>query len=99
VKKYFDALTEAIWHDHQCRSSFVGVVPVKESFGGKTAWEGEVVVFDLLGDARAKRCYAWGHEDGGEWEITTVLGIPPVVSPETAVKVAIASKAKSQCRG
>ncbi|HTQ30358.1 MAG TPA: hypothetical protein VMI53_04035 [Opitutaceae bacterium] len=73
-------------------------VHVREVFQGQIAWDGEVEVFHLIGHAKAKRCYAWGHpaDDNKGWEFTTVLEIPPVVSPQTAVKVAIAAKAKSE---
>lgn len=56
---------------------------------------GNVEVFELHGHPKAKRAYAWSHKDGpddsGE-RFVTVLEIPPVVSPETAVKVAVASE-------
>jgi len=35
------------------------------------------------------------HDENGETQFVTVLEIPPVDSAETAVKIAIASKAKS----
>ena len=49
-----------------------------------------------MGHAKAKHCYAWGYakDNVKGWEITTVLEIPPVTSPETAVKVAIAAAAQ-----
>jgi hypothetical protein len=34
-------------------------VPIKETFGGKTAWEGVVYRFSLIGHPTAKRAYAW----------------------------------------
>jgi hypothetical protein len=46
----------------------------------------------ISGHAKAKRCYPEDKGDG--WEIMTVLEIPPVVSAETAVKVAIASRSQ-----
>jgi hypothetical protein len=58
------------------------------------AWDGVVETFDLQGHAKAKRCHAWSYEENGETQYTTVLEIPPVDSAETAVKVAIAAKAK-----
>jgi hypothetical protein len=39
-------------------------------------------------------CYAWSFLENGKPEYTTVLEIPPVDSAESAVKVAIASKAR-----
>jgi hypothetical protein len=66
-------------------------------FRGQIAWEGEVEVFDLTGYPKAKRCYAWGYPNDKQpdaLDVVTVLELPPVVSPETAVKVAIASSVK-----
>jgi hypothetical protein len=68
-------------------------VPVIEMFGSLVAWEGVVEVFSISDHPKAKRCYARSHLDKGETQFTTVLEIPPVVSPETAVKAAIASRA------
>lgn len=66
-------------------------VPVKESFQGKTVWEGIVEVFDLSGHPKANRVYAWIHEtdNPNRPKHTTVLRVPPVVSPQTAVRAAI----------
>ena len=49
-----------------------------------------------MGHAKAKRYYAWSYPDDKQpanLDVVTVLEIPPVVSPETAVKAAIASAA------
>jgi len=66
---------------------------VIELFRAKIAWDGVVETFDLQGHPQAKRCYAWSFTEHGEPKYTTVLEIPPVDSPQSAVKVAIASKA------
>ena len=87
---------EAIRATHGAESLWVDSVPVKEVFRGETAWQGEVEVFALEDHPKAKRCYAWRYLDVKEWRYTTVLEIPPVDSPETAVKVAIAAKARSK---
>jgi hypothetical protein len=65
-------------------------------FQGRTAWQGAVEVFDLLCHQKAKRAYAWQYEDGEETKSVAVLEIPPVDSPQSAVKIAIAAKAKQQ---
>ena len=72
-------------------------VPVHEVFRGETVSQGDVEVFDINGHPKAKRCYAWSHLDGDKDEKTryvAVLEIPPVVSPETAVKASIVSDSK-----
>jgi len=38
--------------------------------------------------------YAWSFQDGKQTRSVTVLELPPVDSSETAVKVAIAAKAR-----
>jgi hypothetical protein len=56
-----------------------------------------VEAFDLIGHPKAKRCYAWSHLEGDRDERTryvAVLEIPPVVSPETAVRASIVSDMK-----
>jgi hypothetical protein len=95
VEEYLNDLKSGIDKTFKCQSRHVKTVPVKAVFNDKVAWEGEVEVFDLIGHAQARRCYAWGIRWGhGDLEITNVLGIPPVVSPETAVMAAIASASK-----
>lgn len=87
-------LQKAIRAMHGCESRHIESVPVHEVFQGETAWQGTVEVFDLVGHAKAKRAYAWSYQDGDEIKSTAVLEIPPVDSPQTAVMVAIAAKAR-----
>ncbi|MDP3072726.1 MAG: hypothetical protein Q8N18_20695 [Opitutaceae bacterium] len=94
MSDYLSELRKAIKAVHGCDGTHIETVPVKEVFQGKTAWDGAVEVFAVDGHPKAKRCYAWGYKDREEWAITSVLEIPPVVSPETAVKVAIAAYAR-----
>jgi hypothetical protein len=85
---------DAIKAMHGCDSRYVESVPVVERFENKIAWHGTVEVFDLIAHPKAKRAYAWSYRDGDENKTTAVLEIPPVDSPQTAVKVAIASRGK-----
>jgi hypothetical protein len=92
---YIAELRAKLCHLHGCKATHRQTVPVKEIFRGQTVWEGEVEVFDLTGHAKAKRCYAWGYpndEKPESLDVVTVLEIPPVVSPRTAVKATIASR-------
>ena len=79
---------------HQCKARHAGYELVIELFRDELAWDGVVDIFDLEGHPKAKRCYAWSFVENGETQYTTVLEIPPVDSPESAVKVAIAAKAR-----
>ena len=63
-------------------------VPVHEVFQGKTVWQGDVEVFDLTRHPKAKVCYAWSYNEPEEF--ITILELPPVDSPQTAVKVGVA---------
>ena len=87
-------LQKAIKETRRCDSRHVESVPVVEQFEGQTAWEGTVEVFDLIGHPQATRAYAWSYRDGDQIKSVTILEIPPVDSPQSAVKVAIAAKAK-----
>ena len=84
-------LKDAIRVTHGCESLHVESVLVKEVFDGQTAWEGTVEVFDLVGHLKAKRAYAWSYRGGDETKSVAVLEIPPVDSPQSAVRVALAA--------
>ena len=96
---YLARLQVAIEHLHDCGANYRETVPVEEVFEGRTIWKGEVEVFDLYGHDKAKVCYGWSHREGrddkGE-RFVTVLQIPPVISPETAVKVAIVADVRNK---
>ena len=89
----YQPLREAIRVMHGCESRHVASKPVREMFQGELAWQGIVEVFDLIGHPKAKTCYAWSYRDGKMLRAITVLELPPVDSPESAVKVAIAAEA------
>jgi hypothetical protein len=76
---------------HGCDAAYVETVPVVEEFQGETIWQGDVEVFDLVGHPKATRGYGWGYTatDSGGRRYFTVLGLPPVDSPQNAVRAAI----------
>lgn len=92
--KEITELKDAIRATHGCESLHVESVPVVEQFENKIAWRGTVEVFDLVGHPDAKRAYAWTYQDGDQNKTVAVLEIPPVDSPKSAVKVAIAAKGR-----
>jgi hypothetical protein len=68
-------------------------VQVKEVFNEETIWDVIVEVFSLHGHPKTNTAYAWTHyTDDPEKprRSVTVLHVPPAVSPETAVRLAIA---------
>ena len=98
-KEYLERLQLALEHLHKCKAVHSASAPVEEIFGGQTVWKGVVEVFDIAGHPKAKRAYGWSHKSGKDdtdERFVTVLEIPPVVSPETAVKVAIAAEVKGK---
>jgi hypothetical protein len=98
-KDYIERLKQVIFHLHKSGANHVESVPVDEIFDGKTIWKGVVEVFTLTNHPKAKRCFAWSHKDGkddSDERFVAVLEIPPVVSPETAVKVAIVAEVRGK---
>ena len=88
-------LQEAIKNMHGCDSTWVEAVPVKETFKGRTVWDGVVQVFNLI-DHESPRCYAWSHAvDGSDKRrFVAVLHQEPVTSPEAAVRASIIQQAR-----
>ena len=84
IRRAFEAM-------HDRKAAHERSVPVKEMFGTQTAWEGVVESFTLTGHPKAQRCYAWGFDVNGETRYIGMLELPPVESPQTAVRIAIAS--------
>lgn len=84
-------LKRAVEGLHGCTADFKESVAVKEVFEGQTAWEGSVQVFDLTGHPEADKCYAWSSpiEGSEKRKFYAVLNIPPVDSPEKAVRASI----------
>jgi len=77
-------LVEAIRNLHGCKAKWVESVPIKETFQGKTVWEGEVQVFELMGNDTASHCYAWSYvtdKKSGKRKFPAVLHRGPVDSP------------------
>ena len=95
---YIAELQAAILNLHGCKTKYVETVPVTETFQGETVWQGEVEVFETHDHPKAKRIYAWGHATGENDQARryiTVLELPPVDSPQTAVRAGIVSEIKN----
>ncbi len=96
---YIAELKTAIRKMHGCEPEYIETVPVTETFNGETIWNGDVEVFTIRGHPKAKRAYAWGHATGKNDQArryVAVLELPPVESPETAVKIAVAAEIKNE---
>lgn len=95
VSEYLTQLQNAIRAAYKCEAEHIMTLPVNETLDG-VAWDGSLEIFSLR-NHQAKRCYAWGGPgDVSNRELTLVLELPPVGSPHSAVKMAMATKAKKQ---
>lgn len=95
---YIVELKNVIRELHGVESTYLQSVPVKEVFNGQTIWDGIVEVFKLHGHPKANIAYAWTHNTDNPAipkRTVTVLQVPPAISPETAVRVAILQELKS----
>lgn len=86
----------AVESQHGCTATLAQSVPVKETFDGKTVWEGVVHVFGLTGHPKAKHAYAWSSpiEGSDKRRFFAVLHVPPITSPVEAVRAAIVAEQK-----
>lgn len=95
------SLKRVIRELHQAEARCLESVSVREVFEGKIVWDGVVEVFHLIGHPKTDRIYAWAHETDdpkNPKRYVTVLHIPPVGSPQTAVQAAIVQELKDRDR-
>jgi hypothetical protein len=55
-------LKRAVESRHGCTATLVQSAPVKETFDGKTVWDGIVHVFRIDGHPQARKAYAWSSQ-------------------------------------
>jgi hypothetical protein len=95
---YLEELRDVIRHLHGAEATHIETVPVKETFRGETAWEGDVEVFALHGHPTASRVYAWTESaddpDRAKHHVT-VLHSQPIESARQAVRAAIVQEFRS----
>jgi hypothetical protein len=83
---------------HGGTATLAQAVPVRETFEGKTVWEGVVHVFDLAGHPTATRAYAWSSpiEGSTKRRFFAVLHTSRINSPLEAVRAAIVPEHKRE---
>ena len=94
MSERIENIAKAVERAAGCAAAHLESVVVVEAFRGQTMWEGMVEIFTLKGHAKAKRAYGWKTGKGEAANYTAVLELPPVDSPNTAVRVAILAQAK-----
>ena len=98
-KAYLERLELAIERLHDCNAIHLDSVSVQEIVHGEILWQRTVEIFKLISHPKAKRCFAWSHREGqtdSGQPFHAVLEIPPVDSPEAAVRSTIASAAREK---
>jgi hypothetical protein len=96
MSERIEQLRGAVETMHHCKASHEASTPILETFRNQKVWEGMVESFALSGHPKAKRAYAWSYTGKSETQYVTVLEIPPVESPITAVRAAIAAEVKGK---
>ena len=91
-------LGEAVENMHGGSATLTQTVPVRETFEGKTVWEGVVHVFDLAGHPTATRAYAWSSpiEGSTKRRFFAVLHTERINLPLEAVCAAIVAEHKGE---
>jgi hypothetical protein len=95
---YIDELRDVIRRLHGVESRHLESVPIKETFRGKTVWDGCVEVFELIGHPTATKLYAWSHstdDPDNPKRHVTVLHSDLITSPLRAVRAAIVQEFKA----
>ena len=89
-------LRKAVERMHGGTATLAQSVPVRETFEGKTVWEGVVHVFNLADHPTATRAYAWSSpiEGSTKRRYFAVLHQPPVDSPRAALRAAIVAESR-----
>lgn len=82
---------------HGGTAHYLKQVSITEKFEGQTVWKGVIYVFSLIDHEQTDTCYAWSAavEGSNKRRFYAVLKIPPVESPEAAVRAAIVADYKA----
>jgi hypothetical protein len=98
VSAEVDGLESAVENMHGGTATLSQSVPVRETFQGKTVWEGVVHVFDLAGHPTATRAYAWSSpiEGSTKRRFFAVLHTARINSPLEAVRAAIVAEHRAR---
>jgi hypothetical protein len=91
-------LKNAVERQHGGTATLVESVVIREEFEGKTVWEGVVHIFDLDGNAKSTRAYAWSSpiEGSNKRRFFAVLHMGGIRSPQDAVRAAIVAEHRNK---
>lgn len=93
-------LKKTIKSQHGGQASLAQSVPVTERHDSQMVWQGVVHVFDLAGNPRATRAYAWSSpiEGSDKRRFFAVLHMGAIKSPRDAVRAAIVAEHRNKGR-
>jgi hypothetical protein len=96
-----EQLKEAVERMHGGTATLAQSAPMRETFEGKTVWEGVVHIFDLAGHPIATRAYAWSSPIEGRMKrrFFAVLHTERINSPLEAVRAAIVAEQRGKTGG
>ncbi len=91
IKPEIEDIKLAVERLHNCKASHIEDVAVMENFRDQTVWSGVVHVFKIEGNSKSDKCYAWSSpiEGSTKRRYYAVLKVPPIDSPEKAVRASI----------
>ena len=96
---YIARLQKAILDLHGCESVHLSTTAIREFFQGQLVWDSEVETFAIKHHPQVSICYAWAYQgDDGKQSYAAVLKLPPVNSPQTAVKAALVAQVKNETK-
>ena len=96
---YLEELRDAIRQLHGLESEYVETMEVVEEFKGRTMWDGEVSIFKVSGHPQTDTAYAWRDQQGDKKRYVAVLKLPPVDSPQLAVRAAVVATIRAAQKG
>ena len=93
-----DKLKSVVEQMHGGSAQLAQSVPIRETFEGKTVWEGVVHVFDLTDHPTSTRAYVWSSPIEGRTKrrFFAVLHTARINSPLEAVRAAIVAEHRRQ---
>ena len=94
-REYKDNLKEGIERRAGCKAVYVQTQPVKVAAEGKVLWKGKVEIYRLEGHPQAQFAFGWGFMTAQKKvEYVTIIGVPPLDNPLSAVKAFLAQHGK-----
>ena len=88
-QQYQNVLREAFLREHGCRCLYVETVRMAERVENNVAWEGDVVIFELIDHPTAARGYAWIYTNYRASRFVTALELPVNMAPAFRSLVAV----------